>query len=605
MRAGGSSPFSQVISRPAGLSRSALLGIGLLSVGTLLAEHGFVVQSASAFWIHLLQVVLAGAYLSDRVLMLARGPNRWTVVRRRQFEYGVLALFAMLALALASSSAGAATLVRFLHRHGSEALGIDLLSLFLLANVLVQLFRFQQGLLARGGRPEWMLGGSFALLILAGTLLLLLPRASAVPSRPITLLEALFTATSASCVTGLSIRETGTAFTPFGQGILLALFQTGGLGIMTFVAFLAVTSAESLPVPQMLAFRQAVGARTPAVLKRQVWAIVGFTALVEGAGAAGLYACLPPDQDALAKLGWSVFHAVSAFCNAGFSLSPDSLTAFQGHAGALLTFMSLIVLGGLGFLVATDLLGLQVSRLPLLRALPWVRRHNQRVPVCRLPVQTRLSGLVTAVLIVAGLVAFWALEARHILADQPFPTQFWVSAFQSVTARTAGFNTVPMDQLQPATLLLLIGLMVVGACPLSTGGGIKTVTFAVLLLALRSLTTGRERVEVYGRALPQRVLLASLAVVVLYGLAAALGVFGLALCDPQMPLRGQLFEVVSALSTVGLSTGITAQLSSGGQLILCLLMFIGRVGPVSLVLSVVRQERPTRYQYPEEDLVVG
>ena len=406
-------------------------------------------------------------------------------------------------------------------------------------------------------------------------------------------------------MTGLSVRDTGTAFTPFGQGILLALFQTGGLGIMTFVAFLTVTSAEALPVPQMLAFRQLVGARTPAILRRQLRAIIAFTVGVEIAGATCLYACLPSEQDRLAKLGWSTFHSVSAFCNAGFSLSPDSLTMYQGHPGMMLTFMGLIVLGGLGFLVVTDLLGLQVLRLPLVREIPWVRRYNRRMPVYRLPVQTRLSALVTAILIVAGLAGFWALEASHILAGKPLLTQFWISAFQSVTARTAGFNTVPMDQLQPATLLLLIGLMVVGACPVSTGGGIKTVTLAVLLLALRSLITGREQVEVYGRALPQRVLLAALAVVVLYVAAASLGIFGLTLCDPRMPVRSQLFEVVSALSTVGLSTGITAQLSSGSQLILCLLMFIGRVGPIALILSVVRMQRPTRYQYPEEDLVVG
>jgi trk system potassium uptake protein TrkH len=605
MRTRVSSLFSESTGRPTGLPRIVLFCIGLLSLGALLTEHGFIVDSTITAWLHLIEVSLAGGFIVDRILMLVRGPKRWAILRQRQFEYGMLALFAILALGLVSSPIGAAGVARFLHQDDTREFGIDLLQLFLLANVLVQLLRLQQRLLWRRTRPEWILAGSFALLILAGTLLLLLPRASAVPGKPIRLLDALFTATSASCVTGLSVRDTGTEFTPFGQGVLLALFQAGGLGIMTFVAFMAVTSAESLPVPQMLAFRQMVGARTPAVLRRQVWAIVVFTAFVEAVGAACLYACLPSDQNRLARLGWSVFHSVSAFCNAGFSLEADSLTAFQGHPGAMLTFIGLIVLGGLGFLVVTDLLGLQVSRLPLIRNIPWLRRYNQRVPVYRIPVQTRLSALVSGILIIAGLVGFWLLEAGNILADKPFLTQFWISAFQSVTARTAGFNTVPMDQLQPATLLLLTALMVVGACPVSTGGGIKTVTFAVLLLALRSLLTGRERVEVYGRALPQRVLLAALAVVVLYVLVASLGVFGLALCDFQMPLRSQLFEVVSALSTVGLSTGVTAQLSPGSQLILCLLMFIGRVGPISLVLAVVRMQRPTRYQYPEEDLVVG
>jgi trk system potassium uptake protein len=608
----GANLLSSTTGRPLGLPRNVLLAAGLLSVAVLLAEHGFNVHAASKYWLHFFEAALAGVYITDRIRLiypansngLAR-PGRWHIIRQRGFEFAVLVVFGLLFLALAALSIRGSELVRSLLGDHPWNLALGLLKLFLVSNVLVQLLRLQQRLLFRGARPEWILAGSFAMLILAGTLLLLMPRVSAAPEQPITLLNAFFTATSASCVTGLSVRDTGSEFSVLGQGIILALFQAGGLGIMTFVAFLAVTSAESLPVPQMLAFRQLVGARSAAVLKRHVLAIVAFTVLVEGAGAVFIFACLPAEQDTLAKIGWSVFHAVSAFCNAGFSLSADSLMAFQGRPGVMIVFMGLIVLGGLGFLVVVDLLGLQISRMPLIRQIPWVRRYNSRVPVYRLPVQTRLSILVTVILIVAGMAGFWALEVSGVLAGQSLATQFWDSAFQSVTARTAGFNTVPIDQLAPATLLLIMALMVVGASPVSTGGGIKTVTFAVILLALRALIAGRQRVEVFGRALPQRVLLASLAVVLLYVLAAGVGTFALAIFDPALPLKNQMFEVVSALSTVGLSTGITAQLSPGSQLTLCALMFIGRVGPISLLLSVVRMEHPTRYQYPEEDLVVG
>ncbi len=582
-----------------------LLCVGLLAVGALLGEHGFSVSPDHAFWINVAEVVLAGVYVADRVLLLVRGPSRWGIVRQRQFEFAVLALFLVLAIGLAVPSAGATVVAEFLRHDTPRGLVLHLIKLFLLANVLVQMLRLQQRLLFRGFRPEWMLAGSYAMLILAGTLLLLLPRASALPDRPIGLSDAIFSATSASCVTGLTVRDTGTEFTTFGQGVLLALFQVGGIGIMTFVAFLAVTSAESLPVPQMLAFRKIIGARSPAALRRQLCAIIAFTLLVEAGGAACLYACLPQEQDPLARLGWSVFHSVSAFCNSGFALSPDSLAGFEDHPGALLTFMVLIVLGGLGFLVVMDLLGLRLSRLPLIRSVPWVRRYNQRVPVYRLPIQTRLSVLVSGLLIIAGLLGFWALEAGNVLAGKPLLNQFWIATFQSVTCRSAGLSVVAIDQLHPATLLLVIALMTVGASPVSMGGGIKTVTFAVLLLALRALITGRDRVEIYGRALPQRVLLTALAVVVLYILVGALGLFGLSLCDPQMPLRHQLFEVASALSTTGLSIGAIPQLSVESRLILCLLMFVGRVGPISLVLAMVRIQPPTRYQYPEEDLVVG
>ena len=580
-------------------------GIGLLSLGTLLAEHGFQLRVAATPWFHLAEAMLAGAYIADRVLMLMRGPKRWAVVRQFSFEYGVLAVFLIVGLGLAVSSPATNKMAEFFHQEDPWNVPLHLVMLFLVGNVLTQLLRLQQRLLFQGLRAEWMLAGSFGMLILAGTLLLSLPRVSANPGKPIGLMDAFFTATSASCVVGLGVRDTGTEFTPFGQAMLLALVQAGGLGIMTFVAFLALTSAESLPVPQMLAFRKMVGARTPATLKRQVWAIFALTVLVECAGAACLYASLPPEQDRLGRAGWSLFHAVSAFCNAGFCLSADSLAGFQSHPGMMLTFMALIVLGGLGFLVITDLLGLRVSRLPLIRNIPWVHRYNERVPVYRVPVQTRLSVLVTVLLLLLGLAGFWLLESGNILADKPLSTQFWISAFESVTCRSCGFSTVPTEQLHPATLLLVMGLMAVGACPVSTGGGIKTVTLAVLLLALRALVTGRERVEICGRALPQRVLLTALAVAVLFVLGVGLGVFGLSLCDPQIQSRAQVFEVVSALSTTGLSTGITPQLSAGSQFILCVLMFIGRVGPLSLVLAVARIRRPPRYQFPEEDLVVG
>jgi len=578
---------------------------GLLSLGTLLAEHGYEFSAAATARFHLVEAILAGVYLADRVLLLARGRNLWEVVQKFKVEYGVLALFAVLGIGLAISPAVAHKLARFFHLEDLWDLRLHGVMLFLVANVLAQLLRLQQRLLYRGLRPEWMLAGSFGMLIVTGTLLLSLPRVSARPDKPIGLLDAFFSATSASCVVGLSVRDPGTDFTPFGQGILLTLVQVGGLGIMTFVAFLAITSAESLPVPQMLAFRKMVGARTSATLRRQVWAIFSLTGLVEVAGAACLYASLPAEQDRLARVGWSLFHSVCAFCNAGFTLSAGSLTSLRTEPGALLVFMVLIFLGGLGFLVITDLLGLRVSRLPLIRSIAWVRRYNERVPVYRIPVQTRLSVLMTVILLSVGFAGFWILEAGNTLAGVPFHTQFWMSAFESVTCRSAGFTTVPTDQLHPATLLMIMALMTVGACPISTGGGIKTVTLAVLLLALRALVTGRERVEIYGRTVPQRVLLTALAVAVLFVLATALGVFGLSLSDPQIPFRAQVFEVVSALSTTGLSTGITPQLGPGSRLILCVLMFIGRVGPLSLFLAVARVRQPPRYQFPEEDLVVG
>lgn len=590
---------------PEGVSPGWMLLVGALAFGVLIVDYGFNLGPKIGFWVHGLEVLLSGVFVLDRVMMVRRGKNRLRVLRQRSFEFAVLLVFAGLGLVAFVREPWTVWLLELLGLEGWQELGVELLNLFLLTNVLIQILRQQQRILLKGIRPEWILTGSFAMLILAGTLLLLLPRASAVTENPIRPMDALFTATSAACVTGLVVRDPGTEFSLLGQTIILALFQAGGLGIMTFVAFLALTSARSLPMANTLALKHLLSTSSVSEMKRHIWVVLVFTIVVELAGAVMIYAWLPEKDNPVKAAGWSLFHSVSAFCNAGFALERDSLIGYQGQTGVLLTIMGLIVLGGLGFLVVTDVVGVQLTRWPLIRDVPMVRRFNRRIPVYRLPMQTRISLVVTGLMLALGVVGFWWLESGHLLADESWLGRLGIATFQSVTSRTAGFNTVAMDALQPATLLLLMALMVVGASPVSTGGGIKTVTLGVLVLAMRALLTGRERVEAFGRALPQKVVFAALSVVVLYAVTAGLGVFALAIFDPAIPLQDQAFEAISALSTVGLSTGITAELSTGSKLVLCGLMFIGRVGPLSLVLSMFRGTPNVRYQYPEEDLVVG
>jgi trk system potassium uptake protein len=575
------------------------------ATASLVIEYGGLSPKGTGPWLHAAQIVLAAWFAAVPAIALWTSSRRIDLIRQARYEYGLLLVALLVGLGLALSPAWARHAARFLHLQDPADLALHLVHCFLLGNVLILLLRVQQRLLHRNLRPQWILIGSFATLIVAGTLLLLLPRAAADPSQPISLLDAFFTASSATCVTGLVVRDTGTAFSGFGQFVILGLFQAGGLGIITFVAFLALTSSSSLPLAQARVFREVTNTRTLSQVRRQVGLAVVVTLLLELVGAVCLFACLPTGGDTWHRLLWCVFHAVSAFCNAGFATQTDSLTPFQANGPVMLVFMALIILGGLGFLVVTDLVGLRVTRLPWIRRLPAVLRFTERVPIQRLPLQTRISLLVTALLLALGMVGFWFLEARHSLRDQPLAAQFWITAFQSVTCRTAGFNTVDIGGLQPATLILIMGLMVVGASPVSTGGGIKTVTFGVLLLALRSVIRGRERVEVMGRTLPARVLFNALSVTLLYAGSATLGLFLLTLFDPRIALRDLAFEMISALSTVGLSTGITAQLSAGSQLVLCAAMFVGRVGPIALVLSIFQSSISTRYTYPEEDLVVG
>lgn len=482
--------------------------------------------------------------------------------------------------------------------------------LFLLAQVALQLVRFIQGIFHRRIRPEIVLAGSFACLIVLGTLLLLLPRASAVESEPITLMDALFTATSAVCVTGLVVRDTGADFSTLGQMTILGLFQAGGLGIVTFVAFISIFSARSLPVPQLVLYGQALGSPAANHLKRRLLGVVLLTLLIEALGAIALYHALGTtaelSADSFQRVLWSVFHSVSAFCNAGFAMHGDSLELFRNNPGINLSIMLLVTLGSLGFLVIPEVFGFcrdQIRRFSARHGANRNRHMQPRQP--RLSVQVRLSLWITILLIVAGTIGFWLLERSHSLATSDTNSTLLVSMFQSITTRTAGFNTVPIGDLQPATLLFLMALMVIGGCPISTAGGIKTVTAGILLLTLRSLILQRQKVEAFGRTIPQQALIAALSVFVLYTIACGTGVFLLALSDPDMPLRAQCFEVVSALSTVGLSTGITHELSTTGKLVLCAAMFIGRVGPISLVMSIFQARHTVDYDFPEGDVVVG
>lgn len=590
---------------PHGLPARWVRAGGFLAMGSLVVQNGFPISAGFLQGLDILDVLLAVCFAAD--LLLAGRQEGWKkVLQLRKFELAFLALFILfLGLATLLSEQTMAPIVRFFHLQTSGSLLLNIVDGYLVISVAIQLLRGAQRLVGRGVRPELILGGSFGALILVGTLLLLLPNSSAKPAEPISLLDAFFTATSAACVTGLVVRDTGADFSGFGQMVILGVFQIGGLGIITFVAFLSVFSARTLPVRQLLAFRQMVNAPALSDLKRQLVGILAITALIELLGVIALFNFIDSDGDALERLKWSVFHAVSAFCNAGFALQANSLEPQAFNAPMIFTIMLLIILGGLGFLSVSELLSYRFTRATVFRRFSFFRRIHSGQPSDRLSAQTRLALTVTGLLLVAGFVFFWALESSAILRERSWSESLLLSAFQSVTTRTAGFNTVPINELRDATLVFLIMLMVIGANPVSTGGGIKTVSFGILLLALRSMVTRRDRVEAFGRTIPVRTLFAALTVFVIYVLCAAAGIFLLALFDPGMPLQDQAFEVISALSTVGLSTGITPNLSPASKLVICAAMFIGRIGPISLVLSIFQNRTTLEYEFPEEEVVVG
>lgn len=444
--------------------------------------------------------------------------------------------------------------------------------------------------------PATLLVGSFVAAILIGAVLLMLPASAT--GAPLTALEALFMSTSAVCVTGLAVVDPGTRLTGFGQGVLLALVQGGGLGIMTFAIFVTAVVGRGLSLRDRAVLVDSMHHSQSHELRRLLRHVLRFTLIVEGAGALALWLRW---RGEFADAGYlSVFHAVSAFCNAGFALFPDNLIRFRGDWWVNLVIGGLIVIGGLGFLVTFEL-----------RDFVFARLQRKRPPA--LSLQARLVFTTTSGLLAVGAVGFLVLEWNNTLSGLPFLEKVLAAGFQSITPRTAGFNTVDYGQMAAATLFFTILLMFIGASPGSTAGGIKTTSLALLLALVRSRARGHRRASIFHRAIPDAAMDRALTLTLLSGTLVTLAVLLLVVLElgstPASESRPQFialcFEVVSAFGTVGLSTGITATLSAPGQLLLILMMLVGRVGPLTLALAVAARRSKGHFRYAEENVMVG
>jgi len=431
---------------------------------------------------------------------------------------------------------------------------------------------------------------SFLLLIVGGALLLMTPKATVGGIAPV---DAVFTATSAICVTGLTVVDTGAHFTRFGQAVILGLIQIGGLGLITLTAFFAVAVRSSLGLRESLALRGMIAYQGVGRMARTLRSVIGITALVEAAGALLLFAATRGDFATTRAAVWtSVFHSISAFCNAGFSLHSANLEQYASDAAVVFTVTTLIIVGGLGFPVIMNALGYRV-----------LAEHPSRCRA-RWGLHARIVLVTTAVLLVTGTLAFFLLERNGALAGQPVGRQLLASYFGSVTARTAGFNTIRTAFLSLPTLFMLTVLMFIGGSPGGTAGGVKTSTVGVVLSTISALFRGRGRVEIMGRRIPDQVVNEALVVVAAAIVVVSTGTFFLLVSDGAA-LSDTLFEVVSAFGTVGLSTGITPLLTSAGKIALALVMLIGRIGPLTLVLAIGQRQVKQTYDYPEETVLVS
>jgi trk system potassium uptake protein TrkH len=437
----------------------------------------------------------------------------------------------------------------------------------------------------------------YATAIFAGTAALCLPLAA--KGEPLSLLDALFTATSAQCVTGLIVVDTGTKLTLFGQTVVLVLIQLGGLGITTFSVYLFFYLRIGVGVRGRWMVQETLLHTPVSSLRDLVREILMLTFIVEGAGTLLMVGVFVPEMGFWQGLYYSFFHSVSAFCNAGFSLFSDSLIGYRAHPLINVTVMGLIILGGIGFLVIRELLNF----------LPGRKMEKRR----RLSLHSRLALLTSGLLISGGALLIGFLEYQGALAGMGFGEGVLTALFQSVTARTAGFNTIDLIQFTPPTLFIIIFLMFIGASPGSAGGGIKTTSFALFMAILHSRLKGNSHNNIFHRTVPNEVVTKALALAMLATLLIAAAIFGLmavqhpgpATPDNLAAFMVYTFEAVSAFATVGLSIGGTAQLVPLGKVIIILLMFIGRVGLLTVAFSIARRSRGADVEYAQENIMVG
>ncbi len=464
---------------------------------------------------------------------------------------------------------------------------------FLTLKVISRLRRLSEFMRSVLNHPAQTVVLSFAMVILVGTLLLMMPFTTT-DGMGLSFTESLFTATSAVCVTGLIVVDTATAFTLWGWIIIVLLIQIGGLGIMILSYFTIFVIRRSISHEDTVLLSYMLEEGNIDEIRRAVLRIVGFTLSLEGVGALLLGVAFYQEGFALGDAAfYGLFHGISAFCNAGFALFTTSLEQFSANALVNLVVVALIVAGGLSFVVLTDLWRLFV---------PARGYGNGRARP--LGVGSRAVLSVTGVALLASFFIFYFLEHGKAMAELSLGEQILATLFQAVTLRTAGFNTLPFDQFQTATYLAMMLFMFIGGASGSTAGGIKVNSVAVIWSYLRSVRTG-SRDSILFRHRVSRNQIASAFSVLLFGVTAVfLGTFLLSIFE-SFSLLEVVFESVSAFGTVGLSTGITSGLSQAGRYIIILLMFVGRVGPLTLLSASTREEERLRVRYPTADISVG
>lgn len=426
----------------------------------------------------------------------------------------------------------------------------------------------------------------FLVVIIIGSVILSLPISSR-SGEPTNFLDAIFTSTSAVCVTGLITLDTSTHWSTFGQTVIMMLIEIGGLGFMSFTVLISLILGKKITLRERLVMQEAMNTFSIQGLVRMVKYVLIFTVSVQFFGALLLSTQFIPEYGILTGFFYSIFHSISAFCNAGFDLFGTSLVGYSNNTVVILVISALIIIGGLGFTVLLELYDFKGIK--------------------KLSLHAKIVILTTLILIFGGTLLMLLFEHKNpqTIADMSIKDKLLNSFFASVTPRTAGFNSVSTSGMTLASKILTVILMLIGGSPGSTAGGLKTVTCAILVLTVISVIRGREDTEVFGRRLTKEIVYKSF-IIVFIGLSLVIGVtMILSYTEVGASFIDLLYEASSALGTVGLTLGLTPSLSSLGKIFIMIMMYLGRVGPLTVMLALTRKRKKSGYKYPEGKILIG
>lgn len=574
----------------------------LALIGGVVYEHGFIISEGAEADLGVLYRTVWGVFLVQTTMHIGLA-YRETLKKYRTFTWvlNILLYLTLIPVIFFEPESGALKYFwLFLNNRIFQLILLLLLSLLRLSSGVI-------GLLGKRTNPSLILAGSFFLIICIGTGLLMLPRCTV---DGISWVNALFVSTSAVCVTGLVPVDVATTFTSLGQLVIIILIQIGGLGVMTLTCFFAMFFMGNTSVYNQLAVRDMISSDSLSSLLSTVIYILFFTLVIEGAGMLVLFLSIHGTlgMTVQQEMVFAAFHSISAFCNAGFSTLSENLgnpLVMQHHNLLYITISVLIILGGIGFPILVNFK--HIAGYHLKRLFYFIRtgkRDRQRIRHLY-NLNTKIVLLTTLILLTGGTIAILLFEWNGAFAGMSMPDK-WVQAFFNATCpRTAGFTSIGLTSFSLQSLLLMLLLMFIGGAAQSTAGGVKVNAFAAAVLSLFAVIRGKSRVEVFRRQLSVDSIRRSNATLVMYLMILFLGVFVLSVLEPHASLLALVFECTSALSTVGSSLGLTPALGETGKLFVSLLMFIGRVGVITIVLGFVPPQKHTKYKYPDDNLIIN